>query len=75
MLYYKVKPEADNKYKNSKIHDWDIYVKNELYTKKEVEKNNLNMNYLEEINVSKKSVYFFFGCRFCNEYPYRNEKI
>lgn len=74
MLYYKVKPEADNKYKNPKIHD-DIYVKNELYTKKEVEKNNLNMNYLEEINVSKKSVYFFFGCRFCNEYPYRKEKI
>ena len=72
MLYYKVKPEADNKYKNS---NFDIYVKNELYTKREVEKNKLNMNYLKEVNVSKKSIYFFFGCRFSSEYPYINEKI
>lgn len=67
MLYYKVKPQYDNCYKNPKIHDGNIYVANELYTEKEVQKQNLNWNFLEPVEVSKKKVYWFFGARFAAE--------
>lgn len=60
MKYYKVKPEADNKRRS----DGSIYVANELYTEKETEKLNLNKAFLEVVEVSKKSVYWFFGARF-----------
>ena len=59
MKYYRVLPEYDNKRKNG-----GIYIANELYTIKEAEKEALNKNYLELIEVSKKKVYFFFGARF-----------
>lgn len=62
MKYYKVKAEADNK----KRSDGSIYVANELYTEREAEKLNLNRNFLEVIEVSKKSIYWFFGVRFSN---------
>ena len=62
MKYYKVKAEADNKKRN----DGSIYVANELYTEREADKLNLNKNFLEVIEVSKKSVYWFFGARFSN---------
>ena len=61
MLYYKVKPQYDNYCKNPKIHDGNIYVANELYTEKEVQKQNLNRNFLEPVEVS------FFGARFAAE--------
>ncbi len=67
MLYYKVKPQYDNCYKNPKIHDGNIYVANELYTEKEVQKQNLNRSFLEPVEVSKKKVYWFFGARFAAE--------
>ena len=67
MLYYKVKPQYDNCYKNPKIHDGNIYVANELYTEKEVQKQSLNRNFLEPVEVSKKKVYWFFGARFAAE--------
>ena len=60
MLYYKVKKEADNKRRK----DDTIYIANELYTKKEAEKLQLNTNYMELVNVNKNSTYFFFGARF-----------
>lgn len=52
MLYYKVKPQYDNCCKNPKIHDGNIYVANELYTEKEVQKQNLNRNFLEPVEVT-----------------------
>lgn len=60
MKYYKVKSEADNKRRN----DGSIYVANELYTEREKEKLNLNEAFLEVVEVSKKSIYWFFGARF-----------
>ena len=66
MIYFKVKPEHDNKYKNPKIHDGNIYIANELYTEKEVIRQNLNRSFLEQINVNKNETYFCFGARFCS---------
>ena len=60
MKYYKVKKEADNKRRS----DGNIYVANELYTEREKEKLNLNEAFLEVVEVSKKSIYWFFGARF-----------
>lgn len=62
MKYYRVKKEFDGKRRS----DGSIYIMNELYTEKEAQKMKLNYNYMEQINVSKKSVYFFFGARFTN---------
>lgn len=62
MKYLKVKPEADQK----RRQDGSIYVANELYTEKEAEKLNLNKALMDAVEVSKKSVYFFFGARFAN---------
>lgn len=61
MLYYRVKKEYDNKQRP----DGSIYVHNELYTEKEVEKYKLNKHFLDLVEVSKRSVYWFFGARFC----------
>lgn len=60
MKYYKVKPEADNKRRSN----GSIYVANELYTEKEAEKFKLNKAFLDVVEVSKRSVYWFFGARF-----------
>ena len=65
MLYYKVKPQYDNYCKNPKIHDGDIYVANELYTEKEVQKQNLKRSFLEPVEVSKKKVYLVLWRQVC----------
>lgn len=65
MVYYKVKPEADNKRKPTK-KSYEIYISNELYTETEVKKQNLNLAYLDKIEVSKKNIHWFFGARFQN---------
>lgn len=62
MVYYRVKPEADQKRRN----DGNIYIANELYTPAEAKRYKLNFNYLEAITISRKNVYFFFGARFAN---------
>ena len=49
MKYYKVKTECDNK----KRSDNNIYVANELYTEKEVEKYHINKNYCDRIQNNK----------------------
>ena len=63
MKYYKVKKEADQKRRK----DGSIYISNELYTKKEAEKLNLNTDFMQLVNVNKNSTYFFFGARFQEE--------
>ena len=60
MKYYKVKPEYDNKRRS----DNNIYIANELYTEKEVEKYHINKSYCDIVNISKSETYFFFGARF-----------
>ena len=60
MKYYKVKPEADNR----RRADGSIYVANELYTSAEAKKYNLNMAYVDAVEVSKRRVYWLFGARF-----------
>ena len=62
MIYYRVKPEADQKRRT----DGSIYIANELYTPAEAKRYKLNFNYLETISISRKNVYFFFGARFTN---------
>ena len=64
MVFYRVKEKFDRAYKNPKIYDGNIYVKNELYTEKEIEKQGLNKQYMEKINASKKNTYWFFSARF-----------
>lgn len=72
MKYYKVRPEFDNKQVARNGH---YLVGNELYTPAELRKlearynayyrTPLNfMRMFEEVEVSKRSVYFFFGARF-----------
>ena len=59
MVYYKVKDNfADRKFGEITL------VQNELYTKKEIESNNLPMIAFYEVNVPKKRTYCLFGARF-----------
>lgn len=67
MVYYRVKEQFDQAYKNSKVHDDNVYIGKELYTEKEVEREKLNKNYMEKIEVSKRKVYWNFGARFLIE--------
>lgn len=67
MKYFKVKPEADQKYKNPKIHDGNIYIANELYTEAEVKRQKLNRVFLDEVQISKRRIYWLFGARFAME--------
>ena len=60
MKYFMVKSEYDN----TKRKDGSILVANELYTQKEIERFGINSNVVEEVEVSKNKVYFFFGARF-----------
>ena len=62
MEYYKVKKDADQKRRK----DGSIYIEDELYTKKEAEKLQLNFNFMNLVNVKKNSTHFFFGARFEN---------
>lgn len=79
MLYYRVRPEYDNKGRIKRgrggIPEYDgIYIGGELFTAKEVEKEyNSHIvgiareKLFEAVNVSRKSVYWFFGARFSTE--------
>ena len=61
MKYYKVKPQYDGKSKGSR---GDAYIANELYTEREVQRQNLNRTFLEEKEIYPKNVYWFFGARY-----------
>lgn len=67
MLFYRVKPEFDQQHHNPKIADGNIYIKNELYTAKEVARKKLNLRFLESVEVKKNKTYWFFGARFACE--------
>lgn len=60
MKYYKVKKEYDN----TKKPNNDIYIANELYTQKEVDRERLNTSYMDTVEINKNRTYFFFGARF-----------
>ena len=60
MLYYQVKPEFDQKNRC----DGSILVANELYTQREKERFAISDEAVDAVQVSKRSVYFFFGVRF-----------
>ena len=70
MKLYKVKPQYDGKYKNPRVHDDNIYIANELYTEREVQRQNLNRTFLEEKEIHPKNVYWFFGARYENGTSY-----
>jgi len=69
MVYYKVKPEYDQRPTNK-----GVLVANELYTFKEWQKLRDSAGRkiplklcFEEIEVSKNKTYFFFGARFISK--------
>ena len=55
MKYYKVKPQYDGKSKRSRGYEDGIYIANELYTEREVQRQNLNRTFLEEKEISSKT--------------------
>lgn len=66
MIFYRVMPKYDNFRKPMKRNapNFDIYIANELYTKKEAEQQKLNLGYMEAIEIPKNKTYWFFGARF-----------
>lgn len=57
MKYYRVKPEFDN-YKMSK--NYDIFVGNELFTEKELEK--VKIKYANRNNIAHSILSIYIGC-------------
>ena len=69
MLYYKVKPQYDNKtryIRNNKrqIIPNGILIGGELYTPKEYEKLMNCSEWFDKVEIPKNKIYFFFGARF-----------
>lgn len=70
MLYYRVKPQYDNKKRyrwnnhGKAVADGSILVADELYTPCEFAKLANCPAWFESVNISKKNIYFFFGARF-----------
>lgn len=63
MLYYKVKPQFDQK----RRIDGSILIANELYTISELFKYRIEQECVEPTNISQRDTYFFFGARFKNK--------
>ena len=75
MLYYRVKPEYDNVRRvgfcrNGRQYTDGIWIGNELYTPKEIEKYPGGKSMCEPVKISKKQIYFCFGARFENNTSY-----
>ena len=70
MLYYRVKPEYDNKKRyrwndhGQGVADGSILVGNELYTPGEFRKIANSPAWFDKIQINKNKTYFFFGARF-----------
>lgn len=71
MTYYRVKPEFDNRARyvyigssNLKIRRDGILIANELYTPRERERLAVTDKHFDEVEISRKSVYWCFGARF-----------
>ena len=73
MKYFRVKKDYDQRNKNPRIRDGRIYVGGELYTAKEIERQKLNLAYMEPVEVSQRKIFWCFGCRFIGE-EWRNLK-
>ena len=73
MKYYKVKKEYDQrtiyKYKGNYRIPFTFLVADELYTEKELEKIGIRKDsrMFDAVEVSRKKIYWFFGCRFQTE--------
>lgn len=74
MKYYRVKPEYDNKWRyvyvghsNLKIKRDGILIANELYTPRERERLAAKADIFDEVEISRKRVYWCFGARFSND--------
>ena len=70
MIYYKVKVSADQTIKN--VKKYDVLVKNELYTERELRKfapewSVYVSTYFDKIEIPRKKTYWAFGARFANE--------
>lgn len=72
MIYYRVKPEYDNKTR----YKWNnhgqgvpdsILIANELYTPAEYKKIANCPAWFEQVNIKKTSIYFSFGARFAQQ--------
>ena len=69
MIYYRVKPEYDNKTRytwNNKHQGVSngILIANELYTPGEYKKIANHHGCFEQVQIPKSKIYFFFGARF-----------
>lgn len=72
MKYYKVLPEYDQKTRwkfarGGGLKMDGIYIKNELYTQRELLKYLDYSNYVVPVNIPKSKIYFIFGARFAAE--------
>lgn len=70
MLYYRVKPEHDQKTRfafsrGGGLNIDGIFIKDELYTPKEIKKYLGGCAYCDKVEIPKSKIYFFFGARFC----------
>lgn len=67
MLFYRVKPEADQKpmliRKRGRNEIWSVYIKGELFTPNEVTHRNLKPEYLEGVEVNRRKTQKIFGVR------------
>ena len=75
MKYYRVKKDSDNIRRismNKHLRPCidGIYVQNELYTPKEIEKFIGWEKHVIPVEVSKKQTYYFFGSRFSYDCGY-----
>ena len=69
MIYYKVTDELAGRtafgfHRGGGTKVIGQYVKNELYTRKELQKHLVNLNDFEKVEIKKSNIFFSFGCRF-----------
>lgn len=71
MIYYRVKRNYDDydlvDRKLLKKCRLKVLVKDELYTLKEIEKNDIPLETLEKIEIKRTRTFYFFGARFEDE--------
>jgi hypothetical protein len=73
MLYYRVKPDMDNRplYKfvgnTTKVKRDGILIANELYTPAERKQIANADKFFEKVEISQRKTYWFFGARFSDE--------
>ena len=73
MLYYRVKPDMDNRplYKyvghTNRVKQDGILIANELYTPAERKQIANADKFFERVEIKKTETYWFFGARFSND--------